>query len=417
MPAHARGSQESLRPYTLARIEFRGLRRVSRAQALGITGLRPGTTVTSRDLQAAATRLLDSGLFSAVRSVPRMDGYSLVVAFVVEEAAWTTPVVFDNFVGFSDEALRAVVSARFPLFDGGVPAQPAVLGRVASALQQFVRTTMPAATVVFVSAGDSDRSLRYRFRIELPGRTFPVCRVQVAGVPDEVRAEAERRARSLVGTDYSRDFASDFATRTLAAAAQGGGHYRARVRSVVAVPSSGDGSCAGGADVTVTLDQGRVYTWSAVEWVNLAPSEAEEMSRLVPIAPGDSADAARMGDLVTAARQWFRRRGYLAATVQPTTLVDDAAGTLACQLVTSRGVRYRFRSLQLIGLEAPLAERIRARWQLAAGDFYDAGYTQRFVSEIRDAERAALAGRTTITTRERPDTGAPQVDVVLEFSR
>jgi len=87
------GRQTSLRTYQLARIEFTGLRQLSQSRVLAISGLRANTLVTQRDVEAASSRLLDSCLFSSVSHRYRMQGYGLIVTFVLEEAPWNTSLV------------------------------------------------------------------------------------------------------------------------------------------------------------------------------------------------------------------------------------------------------------------------------------------------------------------------------------
>jgi len=201
------GRQTSLRTYQLARIEFTGLRQLSQSRVLAISGLRANTLVTQRDVEAASSRLLDSCLFSSVSHRYRMQGYGLIVTFVLEEAPWNTPVVFNNFVGYTDEQLTQSAAAQLPLFQGRAPESPVVLGRIASAVQALVRRRDPGATVTYLLVSDSPVGSRhYRFILETPGRRTSVCAVDVRGLPGDQLAEAREKAASLVGADYSRDF-------------------------------------------------------------------------------------------------------------------------------------------------------------------------------------------------------------------
>jgi outer membrane protein insertion porin family len=406
-------SQET-HPYPLSRVEVKGLRLVPRARVLAIAGLRPGTIVTARDVRAATARLVASGLFASAAHRYLVEGHGLVVIFVLEEASWTTPVVFDNFVGYRDDELSAAVSAQLPLFRGSAPDQPAVLERIAGALRTLVALRHPSAAVTYVTATASARlPRRFRFRLELPSGTFPVCRVAVTGLPADAEPAAAERARALVGTEYSRDFVSEFAERSLVPVAQRGGHYLARIASASAEAAEG----CDGVRVTIAVERGEACTWGSIRWVGADASDAEALARLLRVRSGELAEAELLQQTIDAGVAWYRDRGYLSAQVSPVVEVDGAGSALNCSLSVTAGERFRMGRLELAGLEDDLLSRIRAMWTLAAGDFYDGGYARRFTAQIRRAEAAALVGRTKIVISERADASTARVDVVLEFSR
>jgi hypothetical protein len=180
--------------------------------------------------------------------------------------------------------------------------------------------------------------------------------------------------------------------------------------------ASGAG-CRDGVEVTVPIEPGARYTWSGIEWVGASAISAADLDRSLGVAPGQSADIDRLTKSLVALAVTYHRRGYLAARLLPDGTVDEARRTVACRIKVVEGPRFRFSGLELIGLEADLASRIRQRWTLAAGEFYDGAYARQFITDLRETDRAALAGRTDITIRERPDSATLSVDLVLEFAR
>jgi hypothetical protein len=385
---------------------------------LGIVGLKANATVTQRDVEAATSRLIDSGLFASASHRYRMEGYSLVVTFVLEEASWTTPVVFDNFIGYRDEDLAAAISARFPVFQGNAPDQPVILDRIAAVLKRLVAGRHPSASVAYVTAGASASLPRhFRFQLELPGRTFPICRVAIAGLSGDDQQVAGDKARSLAGADYSRDFVAEFARRNIIPVAQRGGHYLARVTSSSAAPAAATEGCPAGVDIAVSVEQGAAYTWGAIGWAGAPAAAAEDLARLQRLKTGEAAEAHRLQETIDAAARWYHDRGYLTAQVSPVTSIDDDRATIGCTLSVDEGVRFRFGRLEIAGLEDDVVARIRERWTLGAGQFYDGEYTRQFTAHVREAERESLAGRTNITIRERPDATTTRVDLVLEFAK
>src|ERR1051325_10880439 len=106
----------------IARIEFEGLHNLTPENVTAITGLKGGDSFWVAALDSAAQHLVDSGLFKNVGYRTRTAGASVTVTFQVEELKSNdSPVVFDNFVWFSDEELTATVKHVLPSFAGSVP--------------------------------------------------------------------------------------------------------------------------------------------------------------------------------------------------------------------------------------------------------------------------------------------------------
>src|SRR5690349_3838519 len=89
----------------LREIRTEGVKSVAEAQVAVISGLQTGAQTGKDDLQAAADKLVQSGLFAKVRYnfQSRTDG--LVVTFHVEEAR-RIPTYFDNLPWFADSELN-----------------------------------------------------------------------------------------------------------------------------------------------------------------------------------------------------------------------------------------------------------------------------------------------------------------------
>src|SRR5713101_6926207 len=123
----------------LREIRTEGLKSVSEAQVAVISGLQPGAQTGKDDLQAAADKLVQSGLFAKVRYdfQSRPDG--LVVTFHVEEAA-RVPAYFDNLPWFADSELNDAIRAKLPFYDGSLPEAGTVVDQAADAVSQFLVT-------------------------------------------------------------------------------------------------------------------------------------------------------------------------------------------------------------------------------------------------------------------------------------
>jgi outer membrane protein assembly factor BamA len=122
--------------YNLTAVQVKGAKRFKEADVTRLSGLTVGQPVRLADVTAAAERLGASGLFKSLnyRYVTNADGMTVIFEF--EEADWTVPVLFDNFVWFSADELTTAVRRDVPSFDGTArqpkvsrSSSPALLGR------------------------------------------------------------------------------------------------------------------------------------------------------------------------------------------------------------------------------------------------------------------------------------------------
>src|SRR6266849_4018980 len=101
----------------LREVRADGLKSLAEPQIAALTGLQPGAPAGRDDLQAAADKLLQSGLFAKVKYnfQTRTDG--LVVTFHIEEAP-RIPAYFDNLPWFGDVELNDAIRKKLPFYDG-----------------------------------------------------------------------------------------------------------------------------------------------------------------------------------------------------------------------------------------------------------------------------------------------------------
>src|ERR1044072_1677160 len=99
-------AQQSNRIVT--RIEVEGLVKLTADEVIATSGLKTGTPLSVPALDAAGQKLFESGLFSKVAYRSTSKGNQVTVILQVEEiSGGQSPVVFDNFVWFTDEEIVA----------------------------------------------------------------------------------------------------------------------------------------------------------------------------------------------------------------------------------------------------------------------------------------------------------------------
>src|SRR6266581_4649787 len=99
----------------LREIHADGEKLLTEAQVIAITGLVPGAQIARNDLQTAADKLVQSGLFAKVGFNFQTKFASVLVTFHVEESP-RIPVYFDNIPWLSDSALGDAIRSKLSFF-------------------------------------------------------------------------------------------------------------------------------------------------------------------------------------------------------------------------------------------------------------------------------------------------------------
>ena len=201
-------AQQPLKPpvaatLPLGDVQIEGTRRYSQDDVVRLSGLRTGKPVSASDLKAAGERLAATGLFKSLKYRHDTQRGRSVVTYTVEEAEWTVPVVFDNFVWFGDQDLIDAVKREVPSFDGTSPASPGAIALISRALQTILESKKIDGRVEFVSGAQLTGGVTsYVFRVVNPGPK--VCALRLDGAAGISEAELLGRLRDVIGSEYSR---------------------------------------------------------------------------------------------------------------------------------------------------------------------------------------------------------------------
>ena len=137
-PSRGRAQTPAAATATLREVHSEGMKNISEAQIAVLSNLEIASQVARPDLQAAADRLVQTGLFAKVgyNFQTRQDG--VVLTFHVEESP-RLPAYFDNIPWFSDGELGDAIRKKLPFFDGSLPAAGTVVDQAADAVSEFLR--------------------------------------------------------------------------------------------------------------------------------------------------------------------------------------------------------------------------------------------------------------------------------------
>ncbi|HEV3469603.1 MAG TPA: POTRA domain-containing protein [Pyrinomonadaceae bacterium] len=418
--AAVRAQTPSAPPMRLARVEFEGLERVTRDDALARGGLQAGQTVTVEQIEEAAQRLSQSGLFRNLGYTIKGTTDAAVLTFKVEEMRWGVPVVFDNFIWFTDEELTEAVRRRVPTFDGTAPEGGGVTDEITRALQELLRSRNIEGTVEYMGSADAaGRHGEHVFTVK--GAALRVCALSFPGARTVTEEELVRMSAPVFDNEYSRVFVSGFLASNLLPLYHERGLLRASfgpLRVTKAAPSE---ECAQGLAVAAPVDEGSAYVWGGAEWTGQQAMTPQELNIALGMRTRDVAGSAKLEKGLEAVRRAYGRKGYLTARVTGAPEFDDANRRVLYRFNVTEGPQYRMGALTLDGLDERDTNNMKVRWRILPGEVFDAGYPDEFVKKnVQEFARDLLRdGRKPTFTKAgynlRVDNDKLTVDVTLEF--
>ncbi|GAA3761154.1 hypothetical protein GCM10022270_19580 [Terriglobus aquaticus] len=189
--------------FTLKRIVFQGKTPYTNEQLQAASGLKPGQTITTADLTAAAQRLMDTG---AMRDVePSLDGAVTGITAILKvtpvDAKELLPTAVDNLIWLDPKQLSSELHRRVPLYSPQLP-QAGTLGtQVRDALQAMLAEKGVTYKVELVDTPSTDTAPEtLHFRINNP--TLVLNSVHLEGLITETAPALRQSLRGVVGKPY-----------------------------------------------------------------------------------------------------------------------------------------------------------------------------------------------------------------------
>jgi outer membrane protein assembly factor BamA len=418
-PARAR-RQQPQQSLKLDKIEFKGLERVKEEEALGKSGLTAGQSVSIDDVEAAANRLLESGLFTNLSYKIKGTTDKALLTFEVVERKWTMPVTFDNFVWFTDDELNAAVRRKLPAFDGTAPETGGVTEQIRQALADLLKEHNIEGTVQYdLSENPVDRRISHLFSVKGPG--LRVCKLNYTGARAVPEEQLVTKSGGIFDNDYSRAYTSGFVESNLLPLYHERGYLRAAFSPPKAVPEVAP-ECKGVA-VSMMVDEGSIYVWDKATWDGIEGLTAQELDAALGMRNREVANVLKITKGLGNVRKAYGRKGYLRVSVKPEMEFDDNARSVAYHFHVNEGAQYRMGELVITGLDEVATNNLRGRWRLLSKEIYDEGYVDEFVkkSVTEFQKEAARAGNPMpalkVVSQAKPDDEKHLVNVTLNIKQ
>lgn len=412
-PALAVG-QERL---TLERIEFVGQKRLSISQLTSLSELKIGQVVDPSIFDAAAGKLLQSGLLRKLSYRVRSANGRATITFTVEEAAANLPVVFENFVWFTEEELASAIRADVPFFNGSAPAAGETLDKITAALQRLLDQKRITGRVEAIPSLSGEK---YQLILTVKGTKVPVCAIHFLGASVISEAELVRASQPILKAEYSEKDIAAFPQASLMPLYRHLGHLRAQFQTPTAVFEN-SAQCPGGVVVTIPVEEGKAFTWGRSEWNGNEKLTVDELAAALGMNPGELADGTKIDNGLKQVRLAYARRGHLMAQVKESFDVEPTSSQVNYKFFITEGPRYFMGDLIINGVSQTDANQLKSKWKLGANTVFDESYIEEFRQTVLPdfirglAQRSPTRARVKAEFETRPDAVRNTVDVVITF--
>ena len=399
----------------IAKIETEGLQALTSEAVIATSGLKIGDTFSVEATDAAAERLVKSGLFKRVAYRTRSAGANVTITFQLEEIkGQSSPVAFDNFIWFTDEELTAAIKREVPSFNGSAPDIGNTNEAIKEALQKFLTERKLPGQVEY-----NLTEHEHLFRVE--GVPMRICTLHFPGAQSVSEQKLIEAARSSMDQEYSRQTAQAFPNYGLYPIYRELGHLRASFGAPVAKPENSE-NCEG-VDLTIPVNEGPEYSLAKAEWSGNQVLSIKELDDALGMKPGDVANGKKFDMGLSEIRKAYGKHGHIQAQTNATPEFDDAASRVTFKIAVNEGPQYRMGTVEFKGFSPVDAALLAEKWNLKSGEVYDQSYETRFIrvdaneifARILKARQAQGKPSTHIDTHERPNRQTLVVNVTLEI--
>lgn len=399
----------------IAKIETEGLQTLTAETVIAQSGLKIGDAFSPEATDAAAERLLKSGLFKRVGYRTRYLGADVTITFQLEELkGQLSPVVFDNFIWFSDEELTAAIVREVPSFNGSAPD----IGNTNEAIKKALQNLLAERKL----PGQVEYNLtehEHLFRVE--GVPMKICTLHFPGAQNVSEQKLIQATRSSMDAEYSRQSAKTFPRYGLYPIYRELGHLRASFGAPVAKPETKAG-CEG-VDLTIPVNEGVKYSWANTEWSGNQVLSTKELDDALAMKPGEVANGKKFDKGLSEVQNAYGRHGYIQLRMKPTPEYDEAGAKVTFKIAINEGPQYRMGAVEFKGFSDGDAARLTKSWNLKNGDVYDQTYVSRFLREgageimTRIARDRLSQGKPVpnLGTTEQPNRETLIVDLTIEL--
>src|SRR5215467_8526357 len=354
---------------SLREVRIEGQKHLSEAQVVAITGLTVGAAVGRVDLQAAADKLVQTGLFDKV-SYRFETRAGVVVTYHVEESP-RVPAYFDNIPWFADSELADAIRKKIPYFDGTLPEGGGTVDQAAEAIKELIASHGLQVTLHHEVIGNPFAEGKLQlFKVE--GPSLRIEKLEFSDASLLTSKAVQQHLEEIVGKPYSRMAIDLFLTEAIHPVYLAKGCLHPKLGPPeIRLTGNPNLKLPEQVPVFVPIEPGPVYHWKGARWTGNATVSEFTLSSAIGLKPGEVADGMKIEAGWGRVREEFAHHGYLDAKVDPVPTFDEAAHTVSYSVAIQEGRQYRFGKIVLTGLSPAAEKKLHAAWPISQGEIFD----------------------------------------------
>jgi outer membrane protein assembly factor BamA len=402
---------------SLREVHADGEKLLSETQVAALTELAVGSQIGRAELQAAADKLVQSGLFAKV-SYTFQTRSGVIVTYHVEESP-RIPAYFDNIPWFADSELDDAIRKKISFFDGTLPEAGGVVEQAAGAIKEFISSHgLQVSLEHMVIANPTGEGNVQQFRIE--EAALRIERLEFSDTSLLASKAVQQHLSEILGKPYSRMTIDLFLTEAIRPVYLKQGYLHAKLGPPeIRLTGNPPQKLPQQIPVFVPITPGAVYHWKGARWTgNVAISEFT-LNHLLVLKSGDIADGMHIEAAWERVREEFGHNGYLDAKLDPTPAYDESAHTVSYSVSIQEGPQYRFGKMVLTGLSPAAERKLQAAWPMALGDLFDKTKYEEILTKLQ-SHQEQIFGELPLHYEAvghwlQADASKGTVDVLLDF--
>jgi outer membrane protein assembly factor BamA len=396
--------------YKLLSIHVKGLGHYTEDEVIRASGLRLDSETTEADFKKAVQKLGDTGLFTEVEYSYQYSDVGCDLEFKLTENDKLVPVLFDNFVWFSDDELISALRSRIPLFEGKVPLSGSLPDQVNDALSAILASRKIAGQVEYEpTAALNGPVTSYTYTVKF--HPVLIRSMKFPGASPQELPALQAAAKALAGQEYLRSAMRPHESLDFLPVYLAGGYLKARFAdSQAKVVQDGAQTFV---DVSFPVTPGEQYKTTQLVLTGVSVFPEAEIRAAIHQKIGDPANAVQLQEDLQEIERKYGTKGYLMAQVIADPIIDDANATVSYRLNVNEGDLFRMGDLQIDGIDAEAARKLAAQWQIKRGDPYDNSYLRRFFRNMY--HDVGLSRAYSVVPKELVDRQQRTVTVALHF--
>src|SRR6202795_3570355 len=290
LPAYPSGLEQAADnpTATLKTIHAEGVKHLNADQVIALAGLSIGSAVGKQDLQAAADRLVQTGLFSNVNYAFQSKEDGLYLTFKLVESP-RIPAYFDNIPWFTDGELADAICKVLPFYDGTVPEGGATVDQVASILTNLIASRGMNTKVEYqVISNPLGEGTVQEFRIA--DVVLQIAKIEFGDPALAGSKELQQHLGEVQGKTYSRMGIDLFFAEQFRRIYLRKGFLRAKLGPPeIRLSGNPNQKLPDHIPVFVPINPGPAYRWKAAQWSGNTVISGFTISALIGMKDGDVA--------------------------------------------------------------------------------------------------------------------------------